>query len=140
MGVLIGLIHGGGCHQKFGIVYVPYASIEVQHINGEWNKYVFEVDGGADITVMRYQHRKDLGIKIGLQARKETLKGVGGREDEYHIQPVNMGFGKKVITNIPVGFAPKKTFMPLLGRLEIFNKFGIYFNPWNRHTVFPDRP
>jgi predicted aspartyl protease len=122
----------------FGTVDVPFASLEVQDAKGEWLKFAFMVDSGAVITVMGLNHALELGIKLD-QETLMVLAGVRGREDNYHIHTVNVKIGHMILNDIPIAFADGELFNPLLGRLDIFSRLGIFFSPKLKHTIFSVR-
>lgn len=122
----------------FGKVYSPMATIELQNNGGVWNKYEFKIDSGAVVTAMDASYADDLGFSLTGVGEK-SLFGVGKNEVKVCVLDVNMRIGNRIIPKVPIAFCKVAMDESLLGRKEVFDLFGIYFNPKVRHTTFAER-
>ena len=106
------------------VVYRPVAKVYVQSLKGEWIPFVPYIDSGADITLLPFS----LGIKLGFEPTKDimNLHGVRGIGLPVEIRKVKMRIGN-VELEPRVAWALVEEAPPLLGRLDIFDRFNIIF-------------
>ena len=116
-----------------GIVYRPVAKVYINSINGEWIPFAPYIDSGADITLIPYT----LGLKLGFRISEEiiNLHGVRGIGLPVEIRKVKMRIGN-IELEPRVAWALIEEAPPLLGRLDIFDKFNITFKEKEGKIIF----
>ncbi len=118
----------------FGKIYRPIADIEIQKSDGRWIEFHPYIDSGADITLVPYT----MGLYLGFTAptgKIEELKGVRGVALPVEIRRVKMRIGN-VELEPRVAWALIEEAPPLLGRLDIFDKFNITFKEKEGKIIF----
>ena len=116
-----------------GVVYRPVAKVYIKSLQGEWLPFVPYIDSGADITLIPFS----LGIKLGFEPSKDImdLHGVRGIGLPVEIRRVKMRIGN-VELEPRVAWALIEEAPPLLGRLDIFDKFTITFKENEGKIIF----
>jgi len=116
-----------------GVVYRPVAKIYIKSEEGEWIPFAPYIDSGADITLIPYT----LGLKLGFEITKEiiNLHGVRGIGLPVEIRRVKMRIGE-IELEPKVAWALIEEAPPLLGRLDIFDKFNITFKEKEGVIIF----
>ena len=108
-----------------GEILRPVADIRLQTRKGKWIKYEAFIDSGADITIIPYS----VGKYIGFEMKEENLvqfQGVAGKNVPTILTKVKMRIGE-VELEPRVAWALIEEAPPLLGRLDIFDRFNITF-------------
>ena len=108
-----------------GTIERPVADIFMRTTGGEWIEFHPFIDSGADITLIPYSFGLMLGLSKDSEKIKE-LKGVRGIALPVVISKVKMRIGN-IELNPRVAWALIEEAPPLLGRLDIFDKFDITF-------------
>ena len=91
------------------------------------------LDSGADITLLPLSFAKALGIKIEEEEVKE-IKGIGDSAVSVIIKEVELKIGKvKLKANVGIALIEEVPY--LLGRKDIFNKFRVIFEEYNKKVV-----
>lgn len=93
------------------------------------------VDTGADFTLFPKRYAFALGIDLEKDCQVKKTSGVGGREDVYILENLEIMIGKWK-GKISAGFLARDNIPPLLGR-DAFEKFRAIFV--NRLTIFDDK-
>ncbi len=116
-----------------GTVYRPVAKVYIKSIEGEWIPFAPYIDSGADITLIPYT----LGLKLGFRISEEitNLHGVRGIGLPVEVRKVKMRIGN-VELEPRVAWALIEEAPPLLGRLDIFDKFNITFKEREGKIIF----
>ncbi len=116
-----------------GVVYRPVAKVYIKSLQGEWLPFVPYIDSGADITLIPFS----LGIKLGFEPSKDImdLHGVRGIGLPVEIRRVKMRIGNMELEP-RVAWALIEEAPPLLGRLDIFDKFIITFREKEGKIIF----
>ncbi len=118
----------------FGEVKRPVANIKLQTRKGKWIKYEPFIDSGADITIIPYSVGKYLGFEID-ENNLVHFHGVAGKQVPTILTRVKMKIGE-------IGLEPRVAWAlieeapPLLGRLDIFDKFNITFKEKEGKIIF----
>lgn len=114
-------------------VYRPVAKVYIRSSEGEWIPFAPYIDSGADITLIPFS----LGIKLGFEPTKDILElhGVRGIGLPVEIRRVSMRIGD-IELNPRIAWALVEDAPPLLGRLDIFDRFEITFKEKERVIVF----
>ncbi len=117
-----------------GTIERPIADIFVQSKEGEWIEFHPFIDSGADITLLPYSFGIMLGLSKEVGDIKE-LKGVRGIGLPVIITKVMMRIGE-IELEPRVAWALIEEAPPLLGRLDIFDKFNITFREKEGKIIF----
>lgn len=115
-----------------GVIADPIIILPVETIYGirELN---FLVDTGADTTVLPIRLAADFGFKPSL-AKKEFVQGVGkAKVGSYRFKiKIYLGDIEYMVRCVFV----ESDVIPLLGRLDVWNKFTIIFDNIKEEVVF----
>ena len=117
-----------------GEILRPVADIRLQTRKGKWIKYEAFIDSGADITIIPYS----VGKYIGFEMKEENLvqfQGVAGKDVPTILTKVKMRIGE-VELEPRVAWALIEEAPPLLGRLDIFDRFNITFKEREGKIIF----
>jgi len=121
---------------EFGKVFNPYIPVSVRARWG-WQNLWFLVDSGADTTMLTLSLANQLGLKINKNKRSR-LFGIGEKSVCAYPGKIDLKF-KNVIISARCYFIDTEDSTLLLGRLDIFDKFNIFFDSTNQKIVF-NRP
>lgn len=118
---------------EFGKVFNPYIPIPVKARWG-WQNLWFLVDSGADTTMLTLSLAYQLGLNINRNKRSQ-LFGIGEKSVDAYPGIIELKFDNSVI-KARCYFIDTEDSTLLLGRLDIFDKFNIYFDSTNHKVVF----
>ncbi|PJA55671.1 hypothetical protein CO165_02325 [Candidatus Roizmanbacteria bacterium CG_4_9_14_3_um_filter_33_18] len=121
---------------EFGKVFNPYIPVSVRARWG-WQNLWFLVDSGADTTMLTLSLANQLGLNINKNKRSR-LFGIGEKSVIAYPGKIDLKF-KNVIISARCYFIDTEDSTLLLGRLDIFDKFNIFFDSTNQKVVF-NRP
>jgi len=110
----------------------PIIEFEIK-TNIGWIAAMGYLDSGADITLLPLSFAKALGIKIEHEEIKE-IRGIGDTIVSVIIKEVEIKIGD-VKLKVNVGIALIEEVPYLIGRKDIFNKFRIVFEEYNKRIV-----
>ncbi len=119
--------------KTLGVIYRPVA--EVIFING--NKEVRDfpyVDSGADITLIPRSVGELLGFEVGSEEINE-MGGIGGSKVPTILKTLKMRIGEFEFP-IKIAWALVEDVPPLLGRVDVFDKFEVRFRQKEKITEF----
>lgn len=116
----------------FGKILRPLIEFEIK-TNIGWVTVMGYLDSGADITLLPLSFAKALGIKIEDEEVKE-IKGIGDSAVSVVIKEVQLKIGN-VELKASVGIALIEEVPYLLGRKDIFNKFRVIFEEYNKKLI-----
>jgi len=114
----------------------PVADIFIRSKDGDWIEFHPFIDSGADITLLPYSFGLMLGLSRDLGDIKE-LRGVRGIGVPVIITRIKMRIGD-VELEPRVAWALIEEAPPLLGRLDIFDKFNITFKEKEGIIIFEE--
>jgi len=117
---------------SFGRIFNPLVRLEVQTPSG-WVGFKFLLDSGADVSVLPFSLVSFLGVKV-KESKKTEIGGVEGREVEGYPGKIKVRLGEEEIS-IRCYFVKSET-IPLLGRLDIFDRFNILFDRQKQEICF----
>lgn len=115
------------------VIADPTIPLEVETPLG-YRKIYFLVDSGADATTLPLKKYKDL---FGLDTRKMPKTKIGGIEGQgvnAYIKILKFRAGASVF-EARCYFIESRT-LPLLGRLDIWDKFSIVFDNMKQEVIF----
>lgn len=117
----------------FGEILIPHIEFKIKTNTG-WVSALGCVDSGADITLLPLSFIRVLGIRIEDEEVKK-LRGVGGVGISLIIKEVDLKIGNiEFKANVAIALTERVPF--LLGRKDIFNKFRIVFEEYNKRIIF----
>lgn len=121
----------------FGPEYKPVADVEFQTVKEEWIEFIdLKIDTGAIITLMNSSDCESLGYSL-VEGDKKTLSTASGSPLDVSIHKIRIRIGGVMLPNyVRIAFALKPINNLLLGRLDIFDRFDILFNPRDCVTSF----
>ncbi len=117
-----------------GEIKRPVADVLIKSERGEWIEFHPFIDSGADITLLPYSFGLMLGFKKEIGELHE-LKGVRGIGVPVIVKRVKMKIGN-IELEPRVAWVLIEEAPPLLGRLDIFDKFNITFREKEEKVVF----
>lgn len=115
----------------FGKVPEPTVDLEVETNQG-WQKIKFLVDSGADATTLPLFLASEWGIEVDSSKRIQ-LGGVEGRGVTGYPAKIKIRIGEEE-EEIRCYFIESET-PPLLGRVDVWEKFKIIFDNQNQEVV-----
>ena len=116
-----------------GEIKRPIADILIQSLSGKWIKLRPFIDSGADITIIPHSVGKYLGFE--MEDKIVEFGGVSGKHLPVIIKKMKMRIGD-IELEPRVGWALIEEAPPLLGRLDIFDKFHITFKEKDGIVLF----
>lgn len=116
----------------FGEILRPIIEFKI-NTNIGWVTAMGYLDSGADITLLPLSFAKALGIKIENEEIKE-IRGIGDSAVSVIIKEVEIKIGDTGL-KANVGIALIEEVPYLIGRKDIFNKFKITFEEYNRKII-----
>lgn len=120
-------------HPYLGTIHVPLIDVEIQDPQGSFVPFSLCVDSGAVVSFLPRSAMQYLGLDPGA-GRAIQLGGVGhyGLRARLYDLPIRLT-GLPVAT-VPFAIAEVDNVPGLLGRLGIFDRFDITFDPTRRET------
>ena len=117
-----------------GDIKRPVAKVLLRAENGDYIEFHPYIDSGADMTLLPYSFGLMLGFSEETGSIKE-LQGVRGIGLPVVIKEVNMRIGDTEF-QCRVAWALINDVPPLLGRLDIFDRFRITFKEVEEEIIF----
>jgi hypothetical protein len=120
----------------FGRIYRPVARVKFE-FGGEWIPEWMYVDSGADITLIP----RSVGDLLGFEVNKGKIvdiTGVGGGTVPVIVKKVMMCVGEEIL-DARVAWALIEDVPPLLGRMDVFDKFDVIVREEEKEVVFKKR-
>jgi hypothetical protein len=116
-----------------GEIKRPIADILIQSKSGKWIKFRPFIDSGADISIIPHSVGQYLGFE--MEDKIVEFGGVAGKHLPVIIKKMKMMIGD-IELEPRVGWALIEEAPPLLGRLDIFDKFNITFKEKEEFILF----
>jgi hypothetical protein len=117
----------------FGRIYRPVARVKFRS-EEEWIPEWMYVDSGADITLIP----RSVGDLLGFEMNKEKIvdiTGVGGGTVPVTVKKTMISLGEEIY-DARIAWALIEDIPPLLGRMDVFNKFEVIFKEEKKEVVF----
>ena len=118
---------------SLGTVADPIVTLPVQTKFG-YENFDFLLDTGADCTMLPKSLADELGIDLS-RVKKERFYGIEGEGILVYIGRITLKIGKRPL-RIRCVFSEKETTPFILGRMDIFSHFSIFFDNKNKFTQF----
>lgn len=125
-------------HQKesthFGRVWVPIVIAQFQAPSGRFCRLHMFVDSGAVVSLVRRSMAEELGRDLEA-GRPVQLTNAGGASNEAFVHDLTMRLtNEEKPMIVPVAIAVRENVPNLLGRLGVFDRRHIEFDPRQRLT------
>jgi hypothetical protein len=109
----------------YGPLLTPIVRLPMNTLYG-WRIGLFVLDTGADFTTVPESLAELLGVDLN-SCRKESVMGIEGKAIQARVGSLTLLFDKEPIP-IRCHFLKSEKTPYLLGRMDIFSRFNIYFN------------
>ncbi len=121
--------------RHFGEQPIPFASVGIKDPDERWRTFSLLVDSGAVISLLCRSVGELLRVPIE-SGRRITVTGVGRKENVVFVHQLTARVGDG--PEFPARFAisTSEDVPNLLGRLDVFDRFLIAFNPSRNETRF----
>lgn len=118
---------------EFGNVFDPLITLPVKTVYG-FQSLWFLVDSGADMTLLNCKLAKQLGLPFDTH-KKTLIYGIGDTPLNAYLGKIIIQLGLQEIT-VRSYFLETEDSTLLLGRLDIFDRFLICFDPLKEQIKF----
>ena len=120
-------------HRYLGTIHLPIIDLEIQDARGPFVPFSVCVDSGAAVSLLPQAMATVLGLDPSA-GRPIELGGAGhhGLKDRLYNLAVRLT-GLPIVT-VPFAIADVDNVPGLLGRLGVFDRFEITFDPTRRET------
>jgi len=118
----------------FGRYWIPLVTIKLESTTGQFQPVSLQVDSGAVVSLLPRSMSDLLGISI-FAGRRIELRSVGGALTIAYVHSIRAKFSDEPSTAIRVAIADSEHVPSLLGRLDVFDRFQIAFDPAFKQTV-----
>jgi hypothetical protein len=115
------------------LIWRPVAEITIVHNDKKIHLSPY-IDSGADITMIP----KSAGELLGFNFEKdkiEELSGIGDGKVPVITKTVKMIIGNETF-DCRIGWSLIEEVPPLLGRKDVFERFAVLFQEWDRKILF----
>jgi hypothetical protein len=119
--------------KTLGVIYRPVAEVIFINADKEVRDFPY-VDSGADITLIPRSVGELLGFELGNEEIKE-MGGVGGSKVPTILKTLKVRIGEFEFP-IKIAWALVEDVPPLLGRVDVFDKFEVTFRQKEKITEF----
>lgn len=119
-------------HRFLGTVVVPIVDLEIEDTRGAFTPFSLCVDSGAVVSLLPATATQYLGLDPEA-GRPIELGGVGRFAVRARLHELTFRIGE-ASTTAPFAIAASENVPGLLGRLGIFDRFEITFDPRERQT------
>lgn len=121
--------------RHFGPQLIPFAELGLKDRDDRWRSFSVQVDSGASISVLARSAGELLGLDVERGERIE-LAGVSAGPQTYYVHRVQARIAEAPIGAIRIAFADRENVPNLLGRLDVFDRLQVDFDPSVRETAF----
>lgn len=118
---------------EFGNVFNPLITLAVKTLHG-FQSLWFLVDSGADMTLLNCKLAKQLGLPFDTH-KKTLIYGIGDTPQTAYPGKIILQFDRQEIS-VKAYFLETEDSTLLLGRLDIFDRFMICFDPLKEQITF----
>jgi hypothetical protein len=118
----------------FGKISRPIALVQIKAKSGDWKIFYPEVDSGSPITVFTESDCDRLGFTLE-EGKPVTLGGVLGGSRSAYVHELEMKIGDEVLKS-RIAFTTGIAHKQLLGRIDVFDSFGIGLHGKHLQTIF----
>lgn len=123
--------------EDLGKILKPFAFVKLVNGKRTLAKYPLLIDSGADVTLVPKSTGKKLGLKLKDKSEIKFLGGISGSVPVVYktidLRIENIKFSTRI------AWAQIEDVPPVLGRIDIFDKFDIEFKQVDRKIIFKVR-
>ena len=119
-------------HRFLGTIHVPIIDLEIQDTRGAFTLFSLCVDSGAVVSLLPATATQYLRLDPAA-GRPIELGGVGRHALKAQLHDLTIRIGGETVT-APFAIAASEEVPGLLGRLGVFDRFEITFDPRQRQT------
>jgi len=123
--------------KHFGEVLVPFARVELQRGDGIFQPVALQIDSGAVISTLRRSSAALLGLELE-SGRPIDLRSVSGGITRAFVHEITTQFDPHMTLRLPFAVMDSETVPNLLGRLGVFDRVQVHFDPTLDETQFLD--
>ena len=98
-----------------------------------WRSHWFLIDTGADFTVVPESLAESVGVDLA-QCPKEYSLGIEGRPVPARVGTITLRFGREVLS-VRCHFLKSEHTPYLLGRMNLFSQFNVFFHNYQRKVI-----
>ncbi len=120
-------------HRYLGTIHVPIIDLEIQDARGSFAPFSLCVDSGAVVSLLPRSAAQYLGLDPSA-GRPIELGGVGQRGLRAQLHELTIRLVGMPMVTVPFAVAEQENVPGLLGRLGVFDRFEITFDPSRRET------
>jgi len=112
--------------------FEPLIEVTLSH-GDQWSQQTMFLDSGADISLIP----ASLGNALGLVRRHSStrVRGLIAERSNLQIVQIHLHMNDKILVPIRVGWSEDNNVPPLLGRLDVFDRFTFEFNHERRMVI-----
>lgn len=114
--------------RHFGEIWIPLAYVELRKADGAFQAVAMQFDSGAVVSLLRRSAADLLGLDYKA-GRKVSLGSVGGSSTVAYVHDVTTRFDKATELAVPFAIVETESVPNLLGRLGVFDRFQVDFDP-----------
>ncbi len=120
-------------HRYFGTVQVPIVEVEIKSLTGQFFPFALCVDSGAVVSLLPRSAADVLGLDPS-GGRPIQLGIVSEHRIDAWIHELDVRIGDMPPMTVPFAVAVHDNVPALLGRMGVFDRLEITFNPAERTT------
>lgn len=117
---------------NFGSVQVPFAEASLQAASGRKHRVALQVDSGAVVSLLRRSVADLLGLSFE-NGRELRLSAVGGSPTQARLHEIDTHIDG-IELRVPYAIAETENVPNLLGRLGVFDRLQVDFDPTLQET------
>ncbi len=120
-------------HRYLGTVHVPIIDLEIQDSRGPFVPFSLCIDSGAVVSLLPRTAADVLGLDPSV-GKPIELGGVAHHGLRASLHELSVRLAGLPPTTVPFAIAQQDNVPGLLGRLGVFDRFQITFDPSHRLT------
>ncbi len=120
--------------RHFGEQPLPFASVGIKDRDERWRTFSLLVDSGAVVSLLCRSVGELLRVPIE-SGQRITVTGVGRRENEVFVHELTARVGDGPAFPARFAISTSEDVPNLLGRLDIFDRLQVAFDPSLQETV-----
>jgi hypothetical protein len=122
---------------NFGHVWTPLAGLQLKTATGSFLSFSLQIDSGAVISLLRRSAAEVLNLDL-QSGRAISLTSVGPGKTGAFVHFILTRFSPDLELLVPFAIADHEEVPNLLGRLGVFTRLAVEFDPTLRRTFIRD--
>lgn len=117
----------------FGKIYRPVADVYLKTKANDWIEFHPYIDSGADVTMIPLS----LGKLLGLEVDQKKIQQIGGIRGSVPVTYTRnlLRLGEEEFP-VHIAWSLIEDVPPLLGRTDLFDRFQVIFEQYNKRILF----